>query len=44
LEKLVLRRWLSKLSGDSVTEQEAKLKGYEEQIKEMEKIIGQQKV
>lgn len=35
---------MSKLSGESVTEQEAKLKEKDEQIKEMEKIIGQQKV
>ena len=35
---------MSKLSGDSATEQEAKLKEKDEQIKEMEKIIGQQKV
>jgi len=35
---------MSKLSGDSLTEQEAKLKEKDEQIKEMEKIIGQQKV
>ena len=35
---------MSKLSGDSVTEQEAKLKEKDEQIKEMEKIIGKQKV
>ena len=35
---------MSKLSGDSVTEQEAKLKEKDEQIKEIEKIIGQQKV
>jgi len=35
---------MSKISGDSVTEQEAKLKEKDEQIKEMGKIIGQQKV
>ena len=35
---------MSKLSGDSITEQEARLKEKDEQIKEMEKIIGQQKV
>jgi transposase-like protein len=35
---------MSKLSGESVTEQEAELKEKDEQIKEMEKIIGQQKV
>src|SRR6056297_4178398 len=35
---------MSKLSGESATEQEAKLKEKDEQIKEMEKIIGQQKV
>ena len=35
---------MSKLSGDSVTDQEARLKEKDEQIKEMEKIIGQQKV
>ena len=35
---------MSKLSGESVTEQEAKLKEKDEQIQEMQKIIGQQKV
>jgi uncharacterized coiled-coil protein SlyX len=35
---------MSKLSGESITEQEAKLKEKDEQIKEMKKIIGQQKV
>ena len=35
---------MSKLSGDSATEQEAKLKEKDEQIKEMGKIIGKQKV
>jgi transposase-like protein len=35
---------ISKLSGNSLTKQEAKLKEKEEQIKEMEKIIGQQKI
>lgn len=34
---------MSKVIGDSVTKQEAKLKEKAEQIKEMEKIIGQQK-
>lgn len=34
---------MSKLSGESATEQEAKLKEKDKQIKEMEKIIGQQK-
>jgi len=31
---------MSKLCGDSVTEQKAKLKEKDEQIKEMEKIVG----
>lgn len=35
---------MSKLSCESVTDQEAKIKEKDEQIKEMEKIIGQQKV
>jgi len=35
---------MSKLSCESVTEQEAKLKEKDEQIKEMEKIMRQQKV
>ena len=35
---------MSNLSGESVTKQEAKLKEKDEQIKEMEKIIRQQKV
>jgi len=35
---------MSKLRGDYVTEQEDKLKEKDEQIKEMGKIIGQQKV
>ena len=35
---------MSKLNGESVTEQEAKLKEKDEQIQEMQKIIGQQKV
>jgi DNA gyrase/topoisomerase IV subunit A len=35
---------MSKLSGDFVIEQEAELKEKDEEIKEMEKIIGQQKV
>ena len=35
---------MSKVNGDSVTEQEVKLKEKDEQIKKMKKIIGQQKV
>ena len=35
---------MKKLSGESPTEQESKLKEKDKQIKEMEKIIGQQKV
>ncbi|SDC07552.1 MULTISPECIES: transposase [unclassified Candidatus Frackibacter] len=35
---------MSKLSGESPTEQEAKLKEKDEQIQQMQKIIGQQKV
>lgn len=35
---------MSKLNGESPTEQEAKLKEKDKQIQEMQKIIGQQKV